>query len=286
MILKINVIQQHNPTFNNHIFCEVNMKTISFMLLLLCLTSLLYSQTPTLPDSVFIHGQQLLARAVNQWQETILLEARAYWERLNQPGPKQWLVQYYIGLADSRLISFYFSKKNTDQSKRYIDDGIGHLQQCLKINEQFAEAHSLLSHFYGNKIGTNPLLGITLGPRSGQEMNRAMALETKNPRNYLIAGWSAYFTPALFGGGLDKARAYFQQAIEAFPAFQSKSPILPDWGEAEVHAWLGLVYQKQTEYQPALAEYEKALAINPDYTWVSYSLIPALKKEKKITKIE
>ncbi|MCI0515338.1 tetratricopeptide repeat protein [candidate division KSB1 bacterium] len=261
------------------------MKTLSFTLLLICLSNLLYSQTPTLPDSVFIRGQQLLAQAVNQWQETKLLEARAYWERLNQPGPQQWLVHYYISLADSRLISFYFSKKNTELVKRYIDDGIEHLQQGLKQNERFAEAHSLLSNFYGHKIGTNPLLGITLGPRGSQEMDRARALESKNPRTYLIAGWSAYYTPALFGGGLEKARVYFQQAIHAFPEFQSPTPILPDWGEAEAHAWLGLVHQKNGDYASAQTQFEKALALNPDYTWVKYVLLPAL-KEKKLTQFE
>jgi len=254
-------------------------KVLIKSLLILIIPIFCYSQSAVNLDSLIIQGKKQLHSSLHKWTESDLLNSRAYFERLLMSQPDSWLVQYYIGLADSRLVSFHFSHNNKENAKKYIDDGIKHLRLVIEANENFAEAHSLLSSLYGNKIGTNPLLGMTLGPRSGMEMGKAMSLQLKNPRNYLIAGWSAFFTPKMFGGGKKKAKKNFELAIVYFDSFKVHNPTLPDWGKEEAFAWLGLVNTEFKEFETAELNFNKALKINPEYGWVSHVLFPDLKKK-------
>ena len=254
-------------------------KAIVICLLILIFPILSYSQSAVNLDSLIIQGKAQLFDACNKWTEIHLLNARAYFERLLMKQSDSWLVQYYIGLADYRLTSFYFSKNKKDKAKKYIDEGIKYLQLAIETKENFSEAHCLLSSLYGNKIATNPFLCMTLGPKSGMEMGKAKKIEPKNPRNYLIAGWSAYFTPKLFGGGKNKAKKNFEQAIAYFDSFKVDNPVLPDWGHEEAYAWLGIVQVEMDEFVEAEANYKKAIEINHDYDWVHHALLPDLKKK-------
>ena len=237
------------------------------------------AQSETEIDSLIVRGkQQLRYAALAKFKEQDLMLARAHFERLSSNESYAWLIRYYIALADYRLVSFYFSKQNKEAAKKYIEDGIEQLEACIEEREDFVEAYSLLSSFYGNKIGINPLLGITLGPKSGSTMAKAMSLEPHNPRNHLIAGWSAYFTPKMFGGGKDKAKRYFRQAIACFDSTKAATATLPDWGHDEACAWLGLLYMKQSVPDSARINFNRALEINPDNNWVKFDLLPKLNK--------
>lgn len=259
-------------------------KTLVIILLLFLSPFVAIAQSETNIDSLIMQGKQQLKQATNVWQEGDLLQARAYFERLLSDSSKAWLVRYYIALVDYRLVSFYFSKQDKDKSKPFIDDGIDQLKQCLESKTDFVEAHSLLSASYGNKIAVSPFSAMTLGPKSGKEMGKAMELEPNNPRNYLIAGWSAYFTPKLFGGSIEKAKNYFEQAIAYFDSFKVTDPILPDWGHDEAYAWLGMAQMEAEEFEGAKTNFHKALEINPEYGWVTYVLLPDLQKKMQVEK--
>ena len=258
--------------------------TITLILFFWLIPLLSFSQNEIAIDSLIIQGKQLLNRAENTWQESDLLQARAYFERLLTDTSKVWLVRYYIGLADYRLISFYFSKQDKDKSKPFIDDGIDQFQQCLELKPDFAEAHCLLSSLYGNKIAVSPFSAMTLGPKAGKAMSKAMELAPGNPRNYLIQAWSAYYTPKMFGGSKEKAKKYFEQAIACFDSFKVTDPLLPDWGHDEAYAWLGAAQMEAEEFEAAKSNLNKALEINPEYGWVTYVLLPNLQKKMTVEK--
>ncbi|MDW7681083.1 MAG: tetratricopeptide repeat protein [bacterium] len=259
-------------------------KTFVIMLLLFLSPVIVIAQSGTNIDSLIIQGKQQLQYATNKWTDADLLQTRAYFERLLSDGSKAWLIRYYIGLVDYRLVSFYFSKQQQDKSKPFIDDGIDQLQQCIQINPGFAEAHSLLSSLYGNKIALSPFSAMTVGPKSGKAIGKAMELEPNNPRNYLIAGLSAYFTPKMFGGGKEKARRHFETAIAYFDSFKINDPVLPDWGNDEAYAWLGVAHVNDNEFEAAKTNFDKALEINPEYNWVKHVLLPDLQKKMSVEK--
>lgn len=253
--------------------------TITLILFLLLTPFLSFSQTEINIDSLIIQGKQQLRQATDKWTEADLLQARAFFERLLPDPSKAWLVRYYIGLADYRLVSFYFSKQNNETAQKFIEDGIDQLQQCIESRANFAEAHSLLSSLYGNKIAVSPFSAMTLRSKSDKAIGKAKELEPNNPRNFLIAGWSAYFTPKIFGGSREKAKKYFEQAIACFDSFKVTDPLLPDWGHDEAYVWLGMAHMKDEEFEAAKTNFNKALAINPDCGWVKHNLLPSLQKK-------
>jgi tetratricopeptide (TPR) repeat protein len=83
----------------------------------------------------------------------------------------------------------------------------------------------------------------------------------------------------MFGGGKDKAKKYFEQAIARYDSFKVADPELPDWGYEEAYAWLGLTNIEFEEFEQAQTNYDKALEINPEYAWVQFHLIPKLKQK-------
>ena len=257
------------------------MKKFTLILLVFLLFPLMaLAQADFTSDSLIINGKKLLQQGLNNWTESDLLNSRAYFERMlaNSNPQEVWLIHYYIAFSDWRLGTFYMSKQNKKKALQFVNEGIEHAKQCIEKKDDFADAHSLLGSLYGNKIGLKPILGMTLGPKSGIQMGKAMSLDEANPRNYLIAGQSAFFTPKIFGGGKDKAKDYFEKAIVRFDSFKVSRPELPDWGHEEAYAWLGLVHADQNDFSEAEKNYQKALEMNPGYNWVIKILLPDVKK--------
>jgi tetratricopeptide (TPR) repeat protein len=185
----------------------------------------------------------------------------------------QALVEYYLGYADYRL-GVVVHRMDKERSIVYLDSAVEHLEKAIEKQSDFADAHALLSSCYGMKISFAPLKAIVLGPKSGREMERARKLSPDNPRVALLEAISTYNTPALFGGGKEKGLEAMKRAAELFERWNAPDSLLPDWGKAEVYAWIGLAHLDRNESILARKAFETALRINPDYGWVKYALLP------------
>jgi tetratricopeptide (TPR) repeat protein len=139
------------------------------------------------------------------------------------------------------------------------------------------KAHALLSTVYGQEIGTSMWKGITLGPKASLSIDTAMKLARDNPRVALQAGVGAWFTPKMFGGGMDKAEKELRRA-EALFARQPADAVWPNWGRLDVLAWMGQLLAAKGDRQRARAYYQRAIESEPDYVWVRDVLLPALDK--------
>jgi len=148
------------------------------------------------------------------------------------------------------------------------------LQESLAA-QPLAETHALLAMIMGRMIGLDQIYSPTLGPQIPQEMNAAVSLGPTNPRVWLLRGIQSFYTPTQYGGGLPVAETQLNRAIELF-ATDNPTPPAPAWGKAEAYVWLGQVLQKQNRIAEARAAYNKALSVQHDYPWVTYSLLPSL----------
>jgi tetratricopeptide (TPR) repeat protein len=236
----------------------------------------IHAQSPTVIDSLIIKGKEQIQNSLDTWNLQQMLAARAFFERMAGDTTYSWLIHYYLGYADSRLFNYYFSEDDKEKAKEYINDGLQHLETSIALKEDFAEIYALLGSLLGKKIGLNPLLGITLGSKSGHLLEKACTRAPTNPRVLLIAGQSSYYTPKMFGGGKEKAMKQFQNAIRCFETFKPESPVYPDWGHEEAYAFLGMAQMEQDRLTEAKRSFEKALSINPNYGWVRYQLLKDL----------
>ena len=215
-------------------------------------------------DNAIVKGKKLIEKGVQKIDEKTLMDARSHFERLLQNKEMQWLTHYYIGYADYRLAVYYQIQQNKEMLLKYLDDGIENIYASLEKNEKFADAHGLLSSLLGQKISTDPALGMTLGMESMTAISEALEYGKDNPRVAMFAAISAYYTPEQFGGSKTKAMTEMTRAAELFEKENLDDIRLPDWGHDESLTWLGRFHTAAGEFDLAKKNLEAALKLSPE----------------------
>lgn len=242
--------------------------------LLSLLTLVLFLATPISAQraaDVLLEGKKLLASDnLNQ-----MMQARATFERVTEDEEHAALAHYYVALCEYRMLN----RLNRDDAKVVtprLDNAIAHLEKAVKHDKTFADAQALLASFFGEKMRLDPSLGMQYGPRSQQLLGRAMSLAPSNPRVVMINAVTTYFTPEMWGGSQERGLEGFRQAAALFDEEKPDNPLLPDWGHEEAYAWIGMAEAQQGNTAAARKAYNQALAINPEFGWVKYTLLPQL----------
>jgi tetratricopeptide (TPR) repeat protein len=218
----------------------------------------------------------LIAKATPTGDIPALRGAEALLERAITVSPNDPWLAHYLAFAIYREATIRMGRDRSDIGPLLarVDSILERSAARSSIPESFALRSSVL----GMMIGSNPLRGMTLGPQSGAQMEKALAAGPNNPRVWLMRGIGALNTPKMFGGGEDKAEEYLKKSIELF-ASDHPQPPAPGWGLNEAYIWLGQVYRKQDKIDAARASYQRALTIEPNDVWVRTILLPALDKK-------
>ena len=173
------------------------------------------------------------------------------------------LVGYDLALANYRLAVSANLSELSDDADSAIDKSMEILEQLQQEQPENVEVKALLAQVYGYKIALSPIKGIVYGPKSQSTFEAAQQLAPNNPRVLLVTGIGAVNTPPMFGGSKELAFEAFNQAVMAYDSDQSNYY----WGHAEAYTWRGMIYSQQGEYKKAKADWQQALAIEPNYGW-------------------
>jgi tetratricopeptide (TPR) repeat protein len=231
-----------------------------------------FSQTQ-IEEQGISEAKKLMQQGMNHASKDDFEQAQNILSPFTSVGDHQTLAEYYLGYIDyQRGIVIYRTDK--EMAKAYIDSAIEHLENAIRKDDNFAEAHALLSSCYGVKISFSFLKAIWLGPKSSSQMGKARGLAPENPRVALLGAIGTYSTPSLFGGGKEKGIEELKKADSLFEQWKVTDSLQPDWGKEQVHAWIGLAYLDKKDTVLARRAFEKALEINPDYGWVRRVLMP------------
>jgi len=171
-------------------------------------------------------------------------------------------------------LSYAVGPERKKEHSEHLKEARAILEELVADDATHAEAHALLGSVIGGQI-TNPFKGMVLGPKSTRALDRAFELEPTNPRVSFLQGVGAFFTPSMFGGGVDKAEAKLAEA-EAFFAAEPPGKAWPSWGRVDVQAWMGVVRLKKGDRDGARLALEKGLAMEPDHAWIRNILLPQL----------
>ncbi len=255
------------------------MKTLSYIFILL-FTAFSYPTTAVGQDTMTTEKEQLielkkqLISAVDSAERQEVARAGYALEQFfNHPELKKY-ARYYAGYAWYRMYNMP-TEDGSEPEEKFLDSCISHLEKAVENDPKFAEAHALLGSAYGMKA-TGVFSGMKYGPKSDSSLEKAMELAPENPRVYMIDGIGKIYKPSMFGGGIDKALESLNKAASLFKTFEPADELSPDWGHAEVYAWIGQAYTQKEDLEKAEQAYRQALEINPDYGWVKYDLLPAL----------
>ncbi|MDD8060947.1 OspD family protein [Shewanella metallivivens] len=131
-----------------------------------------------------------------------------------------------------------------------------------------ADSQALLAAVYGMQIALDNSKGAEFGMKTATLLQQASELEPTNPRVSLVKAINAFYTPSVFGGGLEKAQTFASQAITLYD--------LPCdticWGQAEAYTWRGLAKQEQGDLTGATEDWQAAIDIEPQYGWAKFLL--------------
>lgn len=176
---------------------------------------------------------------------------------------------YDNALAEYRLAISYNLRQQSEQANTALDSAMQTLEALTEAESDNAEAWALLGHVYGTKISFSPIKGMFYGPKSARSISKARELAPNNPRVNLVSGVSDYFTPTLFGGSKTQALKALDKAIAEYATDQGSGY---HWGLAEAYVWRGIVHMELNDNAKALADWQQALSIAPDYSWAQMLL--------------
>jgi hypothetical protein len=150
-------------------------------------------------------------------------------ERIATAEKDKWLPWYYAAYITT-ILSYQEQDKNQvdgilDKAQMFIDEA-----DTLEPNN--SEIYAVKAFVLSARIMVNPMTrGAQYGPKSGTMLEKAIELNPDNPRPYMLKGSSAFYTPAAFGGGKDKAKPLFETSLEKYSSFKPANELMPDWGE-------------------------------------------------------
>ena len=225
-------------------------RTNAVLLAALLLCSLLPVQAQeAAPDS----AMQLLNQGRTTQDQGTLSAAREDFRKLIEDHPNQDLYWYLLARTDAYRCQAYRAQGDKKNAEHALDEALRNVQEALTINDNSAEAHSLLADLYGEKIGFGMAMfaGPRYGPKVQQENRRALALDASNPRVYASLGRQYLEAPKMYGGDVDKAIESFRKSTQLDP----KSD--------EAFVWLAIALRKKGDQAGAQQALQEALKLNP-----------------------
>lgn len=174
------------------------------------------------------------------------------------------LAGYDLALANYRLAVSANLKQLTSEAESAIDKSMEILEQLQQEQADNVEIKALLAQVYGYKIALSPIKGVIYGAKSQGTLAAAQKLAPNNPRVLLVTGIGAANTPPMFGGSKEAAFEAFNQAVKAYDSDQYSNYY---WGHAEAYTWRGMIYSQQGEHTKAVADWQQALTVEPNYGW-------------------
>jgi hypothetical protein len=188
-------------------------------------------------------------------------------EAVSAGGNQDQLRGYYAGLLDWRLaqLAAHANAAGEDSAAHLAQRCVSELDRALALQADFAEALALRSACLGAALENGQNLGPFAARRARKDIERALQLDSHNPRVLLLDAMSDYELTGEQGGNKERALSKLRQTVAAFEAERRGSDQLPGWGAAE--AWLLLARDLLDHADPVSARdaLEHALLIAPQY---------------------
>ena len=156
-------------------------------------------------------------------------------ERIGNAEKTEWLPDYYM--AYCLVMQAY--QTEASQIDSYCDRAMQVLNHADSLKGDASEIYVMRAMVASARIMVDPRSrGAKYGKISSAYLDSAEAKNPANPRIYLTRGSGIFYTPAMFGGGKNKAKPVLEDAIKKYDAFVPKSTIDPRWGKIRAQKML------------------------------------------------
>lgn len=200
------------------------------------------------------------------WKQNV-----AYANKLYQDNPTQ-KSKFDLAITEYGLLNVTMVDQDETLFDAYVVDCESRLEDLSKSKTYGSEAKALLSGLMGYKMAYSPMKSMLLGPKSSSLLEEAMKQNPNSPIVLRQYASSMYYTPAMWGGDKKLGLKAYLKSTEKFAGTEMEK----SWMHLDNLAWTGILYQESGNKELAKQTWESALAIEPEFYWVSKKLLPSL----------
>jgi tetratricopeptide (TPR) repeat protein len=172
--------------------------------------------------------------SLNEYYET----ANAF-ERIAAAENDKWLPYYYSAWMYT-MISYIDTV--ADHKDGYLDKADGLLVIADSLSPDNSEIYTLKGMAAQGRLQIDPMnRWMKYGSASTKNFQKAVEIDTLNPRPEYLMGMNIYYTPEQFGGGPAAALPYFEKSLAKYEAFKPENDIMPNWGKESVEAMISQI---------------------------------------------
>lgn len=207
-------------------------------------------------------------------QEEEWMSIKSEVERAMNLFPNDMHLEFYMAFIYDHLANF-FMETDDDKADDYLDMALEHLNNSINVKET-ADANALFSSVLGKKIGIAPLKGMFLGSKSNSKIERALEMNSNNPRVLITDAIGKMFKPSMFGGDKEAARDLLNKAANTAETYSDNDIFMPVWGHADAYAWLANLDIIESKMESAKINADKAISIQENYGFVKFVIMPKI----------
>lgn len=177
-------------------------------------------------------------------QESTYLNLKNTFERIALAEKKEWLPYYYASYCAMRIT---YREKDITKLDMKADIAQAFLEKADSLNPKNSEISCVKAMILYSRIEVDVM---SRGPKyavmGNQIVEESIALDTKNPRPYLLIADGKFSLPPQFGGDKKLGCQMFAKADNLFINSPSKDDISPRWGRKTLDRML----KKCEEFSP------------------------------------
>ena len=157
-------------------------------------------------------------------------------ERIALAESNKWLPFYYTSL--NLVLASYIDSSNT-QKDMYLDKAIEFIHTADSLEPNNAEIFTIKGMISQSRMQVDPMSRWQkYGADATMNFNKAVEIDSLNPRPEYLIGIGVYYTPKQFGGGPEKAKPILEKSLYKYEQFVPANVLMPIWGKETVEQLL------------------------------------------------
>jgi len=176
---------------------------------------------------------------------TSMLTVANGFERIAFAEKDKWLPFYY---ASFMYVLAGYADTTTSKKDGYLDKADIFINIADSLEENESEIYTLKGMIAQARLQIDPMnRWMKYGAESTDNFNKAMKLDTLNPRPEYLKGIGLFYTPEQFGGGPKTAKPLLEKSLEKFNLFVPENDLMPNWGREMVEKLLQQINETPIE---------------------------------------
>jgi hypothetical protein len=177
-----------------------------------------------------------------------MIDVANRFERIANAEKDKWLPYYYTSLMYAITC---FADTVAEKKDEYLDKADYFINIADSLEPDESEIYVMKGMIAQGRLQIDPMnRWMKYGPISNNNFQKAVELDTLNPRPEYLMGVSLYYTPEQFGGGPAAAKPVLEKSLAKYNQFVPDNDLMPNWGRETVEQLLKQINEQVQTTKP------------------------------------